>query len=236
LNGAGQAVYYEIAAIGKPLSTNPEPYTMSQTGRVFWLIPLAVGFVWNIPGAKAQEPSKDKPPKLDMSKAVACKKVEAYEKFEPLPDASLTSEDKLQVYYRPLEYKVEAVEKPKPGYRYRARFSQDVRIRKKGGKTILMKKDKIIEFDPAFEDPTERLYMVNNVGLKGLPPGDYELDIILRDELTPGSSATQTMAFTIIPTPKAVPEKPEGPTEPAGPASPKTGSKTSKKTKKTSSG
>jgi hypothetical protein len=209
---------------------------MRRCRRFSWLVLLAIGFVWNMTGAKPQEPSKDKPPKLAMSKAVACKKVESYEKFEPLPDASLTSEDKLQVYYRPLEYKVDPVEKPKPGYRYRARFSQDARIRKKGEKAILMKKDKILEFDPAFEDPSERLYMVNNLGLKGLPPGDYEVDIILRDELTPGSLATQTLGFTIIPTPKAVPQKTEGPTEPEGSAGPKTGSKSSKKTRKTGSG
>jgi hypothetical protein len=174
----------------------------------------------------AQEPVKDKRPQLDMSKAAACKRIEAFEKFELLPDSSLTSDEKLQVYYRPLEYKVE---KPKPGFRYRAKFSQDGRIRKKGEKTVLMKKDKILEYDANFEDPTERIYLVNNVGLKGLPPGDYEYDIILRDELSEGSSATQTISFTIIPTPKVDPAKTSEPAETKAPTSSKTTKKTSKK-------
>jgi hypothetical protein len=203
---------------------------MNFPGRFPRLILVAVSLVFSGSIAKAQVPAKHKRPTLDMSKAVACKRVDAYEKFVPLPNASLTSDEKLQVYYRPLDYKVEPVEKPKPGSRYRARFSQDARIRKKGDKTVLMKKDKILEYDPSFDDPTERIYLVNNVGLKGLPPGDYELDIVLRDELAKGSSATQTLAFTIIPLPRIDPPKTEEPAEPEGPVGPKTESTTPKKT------
>ena len=47
--------------------------------------------------------------------------------------------------------------------------------------------------------PNYQLYLVNTVGMKNLPPGDYEFDIILHDTLDPGSSATQTLPFTIIP-------------------------------------
>jgi hypothetical protein len=180
----------------------------------------------------SQEPSKDKPT-LDMSKPVACQRIDGYEKYELLPDASLTSEDKLQVYYRPLGYKVETVEKPKPGYRFRAKFSQDGRIRKKGEKTVLMKKDKILEYEANFDDPTQRIYLINNVGLKGLAPGEYEYDLILRDEQSEGSTVTQSIAFTILPVPKLDPApKAEGPAEPAGSASPKVPSKKTKKTSK----
>jgi hypothetical protein len=205
---------------------------MTLPGRFPRLILVVVSLVFSGSIAKAQVPAKDKRPTLDMSKAVACKRVDAYEKFVPLPNASLTSDEKLQVYYRPLDYKVEPVEKPKPGYRYRAKFSQDARIRKKGEKTVLMKKDKILEYDPAFDDPTERIYLINNVGLKGLPPGDYELDIVLRDELAKGSAATQTLAFTIIPLPRIDPPKTEEPAEPEGPTGSKTESTTPKKTTK----
>ena len=186
--------------------------------------------------AQAQDSPKPEAPALEMSKAVACKRIEAFEKFIPLPDASLTSEDKLLVYYRPLNFKVEPVEKPKPGHRYRAKFSQDGRIRRKGEKTILMKKDLILEYDPTFETPFERIYLVNTVGLKGLAPGEYEYDIILRDALEPHSSVTQTLRFTIIPLPNLDPApKKEGADEPArSPApvnDPKTKSKTSNKPK-----
>jgi hypothetical protein len=205
---------------------------MKWPGRFSWLVLLSAGLICRGPAAEAQQTSKDKRPPLEMSKAVACQRIDAYEQFTVLPNASLTSEDKLQVYYRPLEYKVVPVEKPRPGYRYRAKFSQDGRIRKKGEKTVLMKKDKILEYDPSFDDPTERIYLVNNVGLKGLAPGDYEYDIILRDDLTEGASATQTLSFTIVPVAKFDPPKTEEPAEPAGSTGSRTGSKTIKKTSK----
>ena len=38
------------------------------------------------------------------------------------------------------------------------------------------------------------------VSLKGIPPGEYELEIILRDLLAPGEpSARQTLSFRIVP-------------------------------------
>ena len=158
--------------------------------------------------------------KLEMSKAVVCKRVVAYEEFVPLPNASLTSEDKLLLYYRPLHFKVSPVEKPKPGHNYRAKFSQDGRVRRKGEKTVLLKKDRILEYDPTFETRSERLYLINTFSLKGLPPGEYEYDIVLHDELEKDSTATQTLAFTIIPTPRADPalknEEPDGPESPPG--------------------
>ena len=169
---------------------------------------------------------------LDMAKAVVCQKVEGYERFTPLPDSSLTSEDKLQVYYRPLGFKVEAIEKPRPGFRYRAKFSQDGQIRRKGEKAVLMKKDRIVEYEPTFDSPTQLLYMNNKIGLKGLPPGEYEYDIILRDALDEGATARQSVAFKIVPVAKFDPPKDEGPDEPESPPSPKVEPKSKKKAAK----
>jgi hypothetical protein len=173
-----------------------------------------------------QDAKKANRASLEMSKAVVCKKVEGYEKFVPMPDAAVTSEDKLLVYYRPTNFKVEPVDKPRPGHRYRAKFAQDGRVRRKGEKTVLSKKDLILEYEPFFETPLERIYLVNTVGLKGLPPGDYEYDVILHDGLDEGSTTTQTVAFTIIPIPKVdpVPKKDE-PDEPESSPGPKPKSK-----------
>ena len=184
---------------------------MKPLGRIS--LPLLLALLTSGAG---EAPRSDRPA-LDMSKAVACKRVDGYEQFVPLPDAALTSEDKLLVYYRPLNFKVDPVEKPKPGHRYRARFGQDGRIRRKGEKTVVMKKDNILEYDPSFETPSERLYLINTVGLKGLPPGEYEYDIVLRDELDEGSTATQSLPFTIVPLPKIDPApKSDGPDVPEG--------------------
>lgn len=167
------------------------------------------------------EPKRDDPP-LSMSKAIVCKKIEGYERFIPLPDASLTSEDKLNVYFRPLNYRTELLKKPIPGQRFRASFSEDFRIRRLGEKTVLMKKDKVVDYDPTFDKQDYRIYMLNNIGLKGLPPGQYELDVVLHDLLAIDSTATQSVAFTIIPTPKVDPSatKDEGAAVPESPTTP----------------
>jgi len=182
-------------------------------------------------GAGASDRSKSDRLALEMSKAVVCKKVVGYEDYVELPDASLTSEDKLNVYFRPLNFRVDPVEKPKPGSRFKARFDEDYRIRRKGEKTVLMKKDGMGEYDPFFDRRDQTLYIVNKIGLKGLAPGDYEVDVVLHDVLEKDSSATQTVSFTIVPTPKVdTPPKEEGTDKPEGPAVPK---RETKKTKKT---
>ena len=143
-----------------------------------------------------------------MSKAVACKKVEGFEKF--IAPARRRPHQRGQAHRllpaAPLQGR--AGQEAEAGHRYRAKFSQDGRIRRKGEKTVLMKKDQLLEYEPFFETPTERIYLVNTIGLKGLPPGDYEFDIILHDGLDEGSTSTQSVPFTIIPTPKvdAAPE------------------------------
>ena len=192
-----------------------------------WLIPLA-GLLAAASSGDGPKPAEDA---LAMTKAVVCSRITGYENFVELPGASLTGEDKLNVYFRPLNFRVAPVEPPSPGRRYKAKFREDARIRRKGEKAILLKKDKLVEYDAFFESPAERLYLLNNISLKGLTPGDYELDVVLLDLLDEGVSATQVVAFTIIPTPKVEPEaKPATPAEPLPPP-PLPPSKSSKKTK-----
>ncbi|WP_435015933.1 hypothetical protein TA3x_003490 [Tundrisphaera sp. TA3] len=166
--------------------------------------------------APAEHPRPGAEPPLSMSPAVACRKIEGYELFEPLPDAAVTADEKLQVYYRPIGYKIE-----RKGKQHVARFSQDGEIRRKGEKKVVSKKVNILEYEAKSDDPPYRVYLVNHVGLKGLPPGEYELTILLRDALRPGASASQVLPFRIIPTPAAPPGRdepePETPPSPARP-------------------
>jgi hypothetical protein len=199
--------------------------------RIAWG-PLVLTSTLAFAGFGAGDGPKPEKPALEMSKAVVCKKIEGYEKYVELPDASLTSEDKLNVYFRPLNFRVDPVEKPAPGRRFKARFSEDCRIRRKGEKTPVMKKDKLLEYDPFFEVSDERLYLINNISLKGLAAGEYELDIVLHDVLEEGATATQSVAFTIEPISEADPKaKPEKTAEPESPAVPAGKSKKAKPTK-----
>ena len=172
--------------------------------------------------AVADEPKEERPA-LEMSRAVVCKRVEGYEKFVELPDASLTSEDKLNIYFRPLHFRVDPVAKPGPGRRFRASFSEDCRLRRAGEKVPFQKKDKLVEFESTFEQADQLLYMVSNLSLKGLSPGEYELDVVLHDVLEEGASATQTVKFKVVPVEKVDPSASvETPTKEGGTAEPAT--------------
>ena len=134
------------------------------------------------------------PPGLKMSKPVVCAKVQGLGNFEPLPDASLTADDKLTVYYEPSG---QTIEKTKDGFR--ALLAQDGRVRKKGGKDILWQKAPMFEYEPKFAALPFRLFMRSDLSIKGLPPGDYELDLTLHDRLAKGTKVMRTVAFRVVP-------------------------------------
>ncbi|WP_210420157.1 hypothetical protein [Aquisphaera giovannonii] len=128
-----------------------------------------------------------------MTKAKACLSIDGYQNYEVLPDAKLTADEKLLVYYEPLNYKAVV----KDG-KFVVHMTQDGQIRRKGEKAVLRSKKNLLDFEDKREDGFEWVFLRNSVALKGLPPGEYEYDIILRDEQNPGASATQSLSFRIV--------------------------------------
>ena len=128
-----------------------------------------------------------------MTKAVVCASIDGYERFKVLPGATQTAEEKLLVYYRPLYYKTVQ----KDDY-YLAHFTQEGRIRRRGEKTVLLSKKNLLEYEAKSRDPLGPIYLRNSVSLKGLAPGEYEYDIILRDENEPGPPSIQSVKFRVI--------------------------------------
>ena len=59
-----------------------------------------------------------------------------------------------------------------------------------------MKKN-LLDITSEGRNPPPLIYLRNTVSLKDLPPGEYEFDIILRDENAPGHTATQTVSFKV---------------------------------------
>ncbi len=131
---------------------------------------------------------------LEMEPGIVCKTIDGYENYEPLPDASQTADEKLLVYFRPSGFQVEKVEKG-----YQAHLTVDGEIRKRGAKPKLREKKKLIEFKPVYPNPPSFVYVKQAVSLKGLAPGEYDLTIILHDELGKGATATQVVRFKVIP-------------------------------------
>ncbi len=146
---------------------------------------------------RVESPSKPEPAAdevLSTTPAVACRSIAGYEDYEILPDASLTAEEKLLVYYRPLNYRVEKV-----AAGYHAHMTQDGQIRRRGGKAVLLRKMKLLDYEFTTKEMPNPVFLRNTVALKGLKPGDYEYDIILHDMLGQGETVTRTLAFKIVP-------------------------------------
>ena len=101
-----------------------------------------------------------------MTQPVACRSIDGYEQFERLPGAALTSEEKLQVYFRPVNYKVVHEDDL-----YKIHFSQDGQIRRKGEKPVLRRKKNILDYESKTPHPLGWLFLRNSVPLKGLAPG-----------------------------------------------------------------
>jgi hypothetical protein len=146
------------------------------------------------------------PPALTIAAAVVCSEVKGYEDFEPLPDAALTSEEKLLVYYRPLHYLTD-----RTGSSNHIHLVQDGQIRRKGEKGVLFTKSKMIDYDWKSQEQDNPVYMRSTYSLKGLKPGEYEFDIILHDLLAPGEpTARQSLPFRVIPpAPRAGQDEPK---------------------------
>jgi hypothetical protein len=132
---------------------------------------------------------------LRMSPGVVCRTIDGYEKYKRLRGAAQTSEEKLLVYVRPFGYKTELVDG-----QYQAHLVPDLQIRKRGATAIVREKKKAFEYKPKSPEPPQFVYLKHIISLKGLPPGDYDLVIILHDEVAKGSTATQVVKFRIVPT------------------------------------
>ena len=129
---------------------------------------------------------------LGMTPALACKSIAGIDEYVELADATLTADDKLQVYYRPLNYKVEA----RDG-RNRVHLSQDSRIRRRGEKAVLQSKDDFLVYEIKQREPVGSIYLTNSVALKGLKPGDYDLEIVLHDRLAGSKPVSQVLKFRV---------------------------------------
>ena len=138
----------------------------------------------------ADDPDK---PKLSMSPAVACAKIKGFGDYVALDEPVLTRDDKLQVYYEPSGFAYELV-----GKEYRVHLTQEGRVHRRGQKAVLMSKEKLLDYQGRSKTPpVDNVYLSNTVALKSLPPGEYDFEILLRDELGKGPVASQLLKFRV---------------------------------------
>jgi hypothetical protein len=131
---------------------------------------------------------------LRMTKPVLCRKIHGFASFEEWPGMSVTADDKLMIYFEPSGYKIEQTREG-----YRAFLVEDALIRKKGAKAAIWKKENMLEYEAKSKTPPYQIYFRTDMAIKGLPPGDYELDLTVRDRLSKEEAkVVRTMPFTII--------------------------------------
>lgn len=178
------------------------------------LATLAGLILASAPPAPGQDSEgKDDDGSFGFSTPIACREIKGYENYVPLSEPALTSDDKLLVYFRPRHYK-----SVKKGDAYEAHFTQDGRIRRKGEKLVLWSKKNLLDYTPRSDTPPRLVYVRNSISLKALKPGEYEYDVILRDEVGRSAAAVRSLPFRVVPSGLGAGEKTKG--EPGRPDSP----------------
>ena len=129
-----------------------------------------------------------------MGPGIVCKSIDGFEDYEPLPGAAQTSDEKLLVYLRADGFQTEKVDKG-----VEAHLTADGEVRKRGEKALLRQKKKMLDYKPKAATYPQLVYLKASISLKGLAPGEYDLTIILHDEIAKGAPASQVIRFKVIP-------------------------------------
>jgi hypothetical protein len=149
----------------------------------------------------------DRGTELAMEPGIVCKSIDGYQDYQRLPGAAQTSDEKLLVYIRADGFQIEKVDKGVEGH-----LTADGEVRKRGEKAVVRQKKKMLDYKPKATTYPQLVYLKAAISLKGLAPGDYDLTIILHDEIAKGSSASQVIKFKVIP-----PKDPRNEKEPRPP-------------------
>ena len=166
-------------------------------------LPAAMFVAAALGAGEPDEGSTDGPA---MTTAVICDTIDGFRKYEPRAKAVVSRDEKMLVYY---EVSGHTVEPTKHGFR--AHLVQDTQVRRAGDRRVLQKKEKMVDYDVKSKTRPDFLYMENRISVKSLPPGKYELDIILHDALAKDSTSKQSLTFEVLASKPAPEPEPSGP-------------------------
>ena len=173
--------------------TGPIARTMPRLGAA---LALVVPLIVSAAAATTEDPKPSpRAQRPDLTDPIVCLSIRGFRDYEPRDEPALRADEKLQIYYEPFNY---LIVRDGPDAPYRAHLSEDVRLRRKGGDRVLSRIDSIVDYQPEESEPPTPLFMATTISVKELPPGDYELDLILRDELAEGAPTVErTISFRI---------------------------------------
>lgn len=145
-------------------------------------------------------------PSLAMSAGEVCSAIRGYRDFDARPEPELTRDEKLQIYCEPTGFATGM----RPDGTTGVHLVMDAKIRRKGRKEVLWSKDATVDYESEGSSPPAVVYLASTFAVRGLKPGDYQADLVLRDKHDPAARAEQTVDFRIVaPAPPASPKPPD---------------------------
>lgn len=163
---------------------------------------VAIGF-FLISALEVSSPAPSEEPtrRLSMSAPKACSKIDGYRNFKTLDEAVLTADEKLLAYHEVVGFAV-----ARRDDRYLVHLREDIRVRRPGEKKAIFAKKDAIDYAVTFDTPHPVVYFKTTVGLKGLAPGRYILDLVMRDLQNPAGETMRSLEFQVKNSPKVDPD------------------------------
>lgn len=128
---------------------------------------------------------------LGIETLVACSQVTDYGSYEPLPDNRLKSGDVIFFYMEPQNPSTK-----KEGGKYEIWLTQDMVVLNEQQQEVFKKED-AVEIHHQTSSPRLDIYVVNQLTLAEVPPGNYLFKTILHDKIK-GESASATWTFEVV--------------------------------------
>lgn len=132
---------------------------------------------------------------LKVPDPVVCSTIEGFRNFEKRDPPELTKDEKLLVYYEPRGYAV-----VRDGDVSKIHLTQDAKVYRRGEPKPLWGKTDMVVYKVETRERPGQVFMRNTIEVKQLKPGDYELEILLRDRLADASAprVAQRVGFRVV--------------------------------------
>lgn len=135
---------------------------------------------------------KENAGKLGFRQFTLCTKIDGFGQFEPAVGVKVPAGTKLQFYYEPQNLFTKRADGS-----YQKWFTQDMIVRDANGKELL-RKDGALDFNYKTKTPVFDVFGTNSLSLGELPPGKYEFEAVLHDQLSK-QDARYVFKFEIAP-------------------------------------
>jgi hypothetical protein len=134
---------------------------------------------------------KENAGKLGFRQFTLYTKIEGFGQIEPAANAKVKGGTKLQFYYEPQDLFTKRADGS-----YQKWFTQDMIVRDANGKELL-RKETALDFNYKTRTPVFDVYGTNSLSLGELPPGDYEFEAVVHDQLSK-QEARYVFKFEIV--------------------------------------